>query len=141
MRVSKSDARPKAAGLNILVVDDDLNCLASVEEVLEQDGHFITTATAGQEALELARQLRRAQRSLELSILDFNIPDMTGLEIFQLLNLELPEVGAIFISGNTSKTLEEQVLLAGGFALVPKPLDAPRLRRVIKSFAASRGGF
>ena len=37
--------------LKILLVDDDVGCLRSLENLLELDGHEISTATRGQEAV------------------------------------------------------------------------------------------
>ncbi len=122
--------------LHILVVDDDVGCLGSLEEVLLGDGHEVSTATRGEEALAKVRQLRREKRSLELSILDYHVPDLTGLEIFSRLADELPQIGAVFISGDASDHLETEVLSAGGFAFVRKPLDAVRVRQVVRSFCA-----
>ena len=120
--------------LKILLVDDDVGCLRSLENLLEIDGHEITTATRGQEAINLARQLRREKREPVLSILDYHVPDLSGLETFELLSQELPGLGAIFVSGDTSSRLEERILSAGGMALVRKPLDSVRIRGVVKTF-------
>ncbi len=121
-------------GLNILVVDDDVNCLTTLEDLLASDGHRTCTATRGREALSLARQFRREDRRFQLSILDFDIPDMTGLETFAELSSVLPDIGAIFISGNSSDSLEGLITEAGGFALVRKPLGVMRVREAIRAY-------
>ena len=120
--------------LKILLVDDDVGCLRSLENLLEIDGHEITTATRGQEAVNLARQLRREKREPVLSILDYHVPDLPGLETYELLSQELPGLGAIFITGDASGGLEERVLSAGGLALVRKPLDSGRIRGAVNVF-------
>ncbi len=131
----------RSSRLNILVVDDDVGCLASVEELLLHDGHDVVTATRGEEALELVRARRQQEEVLdrdvfELSILDYNVPDLDGLETFAALLGELPRLGGIFISGEASDDLESRVISAGGFALIPKPLDATRFRATLAAFAA-----
>jgi len=120
--------------LKILLVDDDVGCLRILENLLELDGHEISTATRGQEAVDLARQLRREKREPELSILDYHVPDLTGLETYELLSQELPGLGAIFVTGDASSGLEERILEAGGLALVRKPLDSVRIRGAVKTF-------
>tara|TARA_B100000953_G_scaffold299135_1_gene297948 strand:+ start:350 stop:787 length:438 start_codon:yes stop_codon:yes gene_type:complete len=120
--------------LKILLVDDDVSCLRGLENLLELDGHEISTATRGQEAVDLARQLRREKREPELSILDYHVPDLTGLETYELLSQELPGLGAIFVTGDASSGLEERILEAGGLALVRKPLDSVRIRGAVKTF-------
>jgi two-component system OmpR family response regulator len=125
--------------LRILVVDDDEQCLDSVESVLVRDGHQIFTATRGLEALEFARRFREDYQRLDLSILDFNMPDLTGIQTFQLLVEEYPALHGIFISGEVSETLERSIRLAGGSALVRKPLDIGRLRHVVGESVGSDG--
>ncbi len=128
-----------SSGLKILVVDDDVRCLRSLEDFLERDGHFIETATTGQEAVEITRRYIERERERErfqfqLSILDFHVPDMSGLETFERLSTLLPGLGAIFISGDLSDTLESSILAAGGFALFRKPLDLGRMRQAIEAY-------
>lgn len=120
--------------LKILLVDDDIGCLKSLENLLELDGHEISTATRGQDAVALARELREQKREPELSILDYHVPDLTGLETYELLSQELPGLGAIFITGDASSGLEERILSAGGLALVRKPLDSGRIRGAVSAF-------
>ena len=124
--------------LKILLVDDDENCLESVRTLLSLDGHFIFTATHGREAVEWARRLRKERAHLDLSILDYHMPDLTGLETFERILAELPDVQGIFISGEPSHTLETQVVQAGGRALVRKPVDLPLIRGLIREVGSAR---
>ena len=126
-------------GLQILVVDDDLPCLESIETYLVSDGHRVLTATGGLEALDRARHLKRENQILDLSILDFHMPDLTGIETFTRLVEEFPLVAGIFISGDASISLERLVREAGGRALVPKPLDLFRVRNLISELHRERG--
>ena len=121
-------------GLKILVVDDDTTALASLESFLVGDGHVTYTAERGEEALVVARQFRRERRQLDLTILDYRMPDLSGIETFEQLLVELPETRAIFVSGDPSSTLDELVERVGGFALMRKPLSLPRVRSVLESF-------
>ena len=134
--------RPRSAfdpALRILVVDDDEGCRQCLASVLADDGHRIHTASRGFEAVEFARRLRRENDGLDLSILDFNMPDLTGIETFQRLSVEFPGLQAVFVSGDPSESLVESIRSVGGRALVRKPLDLDRIRRVVYSFQ-SRGG-
>lgn len=120
--------------MNILVVDDDVNCLITLEDLLVLDGHWTRTATRGKDALDIARRFRSENRRLHLSILDFDIPDMNGLETFEQLTAMIPGIGGIFISGDTSESLEGSIMEAGGFTLVRKPLDVHRVRQAVRAF-------
>ena len=65
-------------GLRILVVDDDESLVAIISEVLEDDGYDVTTASSGEEAIELFRNTR-----FPLVITDIRMPGMTGIELLQ----------------------------------------------------------
>lgn len=127
------------AGLRILVVDDDLPCLESIESCLLSGGHRVLTATGGLEALDRARHLKLENQILDLSILDFHMPDLTGIEIFARLIVEFPRVAGIFISGDASSYLESLVRKVGGRALVPKPLDVFRVRSLVSEVYLQKG--
>ena len=119
---------------HILVVDDDLGCLSSLEDLLTQDGYEISTARCGEEALDKLRWLDRQDRLPELSILDYEVPGWTGLETYCQLRRAAPRLGAIFISGSDAADLEGRVRDVGGFALVRKPLDSGRLRQTVTAY-------
>jgi DNA-binding response OmpR family regulator len=118
-------------GLSILVVDDDENWLSSFASFLIGDGHSAFTARGGSEAVQFARRRRRENEPLDLSILDCNMPDLSGIETFHQLVVEIPAVVAIFVSGDPSESLEEEVRNAGGLALVPKPVNLHRVRGLL----------
>ena len=120
--------------LNILVVDDDPACVGAIEDFLVEDGHAIATATRGFEAVALVRERGREGIGFDLSILDFDVPDLSGLETFERLIEIAPRMGAIFISGGLNAALESSLLEAGGFAAIAKPLDLFRMRRAVLEF-------
>ena len=120
---------------DILVVDDDVDSLLSLEDFLGLEGHRIHTATRGREAVGLARRFRAERRSIQLSILDVHVPDMSGLDTYRHLAEMLPNLAAIFISGDCSHELETSVQELAGTVLLAKPLDLDRMRRAIASCA------
>lgn len=133
-----SGGRHAQGRLRILIVDDDDGCRLGVASVLGDDGHDVHTAARGEEALDHARRLRRINQTLDLSILDYHMPDWTGVETFLRLVRELPGIAAVFVSGDFSTSLLDEVRRAGGRALVRKPLDVHRIRTAVRF--ASRSG-
>jgi len=127
--------------LSILLVDDDTSCLASLESLLCTDGHHTFAARHAEEALACARALRTQNQRLDLSILDFHLPDLSGIQVYQLLGQELPGLAAVFVSGDPSKSVEAEVRRVGGLALVRKPLDLARVRGAILHFERGDGFF
>ena len=63
-------------GHTILVVDDDLSLLHSLESLLVQYGHTVFTASSGEQALAVLRQ-----HEIHLMLLDYFMPEMTGEDV------------------------------------------------------------
>ena len=69
-----------AAPFHILVVDDVADNRAVLERRLERDGHLVTCAENGSDALE---QIRR--RPFDLILLDILMPEIDGFEVLRRL--------------------------------------------------------
>jgi thioredoxin reductase (NADPH) len=65
----------------ILAVDDDRQVLSAVERDLRQkyrDDYRVVAAQSGEQALEVARELKRRGTPVALFVVDQRMPDMTG---------------------------------------------------------------
>ena len=93
----------------VLIVDDvDYNIII-LEEILKDD-YKILTANSGKEALQV---LRSAQTLPKIILLDLQMPEMNGRELFEILKNDdtLKRIPVIFI---TSENDSESELLAAG---------------------------
>jgi len=106
----------------ILLVDDDRASLEVLAEVLTRAGYDAVSAETGYEALEIVREA-----SIDLALLDFNLPDTTGAELLQQIKRFQPNVPAIIMSANTSQDVKFDVLEAGAYTFISKPIDLPQL--------------
>ncbi len=79
---------------HILVIDDDPWVLKIFQQILEIEGHTVSTAVNGQEGLELFRQ-----SPCDLVITDMVMPVKDGLKLIMELEKEYPNVPTIAISG------------------------------------------
>ena len=62
--------------MQILIVDDDPQALELLAFILEHEGYQVTSATNGQEALQLMRSGR-----FRLVVSDWEMPGMNGVEL------------------------------------------------------------
>ena len=67
----------------ILVVDDEPEIVALVTYHLAKTGYRISTAAAGQDALDIARRERPA-----LIVLDLMLPGMSGFDVLEQLRTD-----------------------------------------------------
>jgi len=66
----------KSSGRTVLVVDDQVDTLASVRMLLEREGHRVLTAGSGAEALGLL-----GHEQVQLALVDYFMPVMDGEEL------------------------------------------------------------
>ncbi len=107
---------------HILLVDDDLNLLRSMEFILEAADFRVSTETDGRRALEkLVRCEKEKADPIDLLITDIQMPGLTGLQLIDELrrrNLSLP---VLVITGYGDSQLREGLLRRG----CPDCLDKP----------------
>lgn len=106
----------------ILLVDDDMASLEVLGEVLTRAGYDAVSAETGYEALEIIRD-----GSIDLALVDFNLPDTTGAELLQQIKQFQPGVPAIIMSANTSQGVKFDVFEAGAYTFISKPIDLSQL--------------
>jgi CheY-like chemotaxis protein len=99
----------------ILVVDDEEILRFTTRSILEDLGYKVVTAENGREALE------KADPSIDLAILDINMPVMDGQSCFLQLKQVHPALPVIFCSGFSkyNSRFEEVVSQAQGFLVKP----------------------
>jgi len=103
----------------VLVVDDVEANVMILEEILKDD-YNIVTASNGKEALE---KLREADTLPKIILLDVNMPQMDGRELFEIIKADknLKRIPVIFITiENDSET---ELLEAGAVDFINKPFQ------------------
>jgi len=86
------------SGYTILLVDDDAEYLEATRLLLEREGHQVLTASAGPAALEMLHQ-----NPVNLLLLDYYMPGMTGEEVVTQLRQFNPYVQVILQTGYASE--------------------------------------
>ncbi len=124
----KSSAEEASTAVKtILVVEDDEDVGAFVVNALVTETPYqALLATNGQQALEIVRSLKP-----NLLLLDYRLPDMNGLEIYDLIHeqKEYTDVHAILMSANMPKeATKERNIVA-----LKKPFELDELLQTIES--------
>jgi CheY-like chemotaxis protein len=92
-------AQEKAGALRVLVVDDDPMVLLSLRNMLEIDGHQVSTAAGGQIGVDAFEQELRAGRAFDVVVTDFGMPHMDGREVARLVKQARPGTVVILLTG------------------------------------------
>ncbi|MUL38275.1 response regulator [Gloeocapsopsis dulcis] len=116
------------SGVQILVVDDELDTLELIGFVLGQAGATVTKASSAQAALEAFRQLRPS-----ILVCDIAMPEMDGYMLIQQIRT-MPNLGQVLAIALTAyaRKLDQQQAIAAGFQQhLAKPVEPEVLVREI----------
>ena len=96
--------------IRILVADDSPVIRRSLRRLLEQqdDWHVCDEASNGQEAIERFEQARP-----DLIVMDFQMPEMNGLDAARRIVRDFPGVLILMVTIHLSKQLSEEAKRAG----------------------------
>jgi signal transduction histidine kinase len=120
-------------GERILVVDNDAQALESCASVLKRGGYDVTVATAGQQAIDMARH-----QQFDLVLADLTAHPQDGLDTVQAVKAIDPGIVGVVMIGQSAVPAAVDVLRQGADDLVSRPFSARELREVVSS-ALTRG--
>ncbi|MCA1988180.1 MAG: sigma-54 dependent transcriptional regulator [Desulfarculus sp.] len=121
------------ARLRVLLVDDELAMRESLAAWLRQDGHQVTKAAGGLEALaELERQ------EFDLALVDIKMPGMDGLELLRRVKDAHPDTLVVIITAYGSIESAVEAMKAGASDYLLKPFDPEHLMLLLEKMARQR---
>ena len=121
--------------MKILVVDDSKAMRMIVIRTMRQagfDGHDFQEAENGAEALSLIRA-----EGPDLVLSDWNMPEMTGIELKQALNDEGIDVTFGFVTSETTPEMRERAVAAGAAFVLAKPFTVDAFQEVLGAVGVS----
>jgi diguanylate cyclase (GGDEF)-like protein len=95
----------QASGYTVLLVDDNPDYLQATRLLLEREGHNVLTATNGPEALGIL-----PQQKVDLLLLDYFMPGMTGEQVVAEIRKFDPFVQVILQTGYASEQPPRELL-------------------------------
>ena len=117
----------------VLLVEDDAEVMATMEEMLSGLGYHLRTARNVVQALEAARVARP-----DVVLLDLLLPGRLGWELIPLLREQGPPVPIIVMTAASSPDVEDAARAHGVFGYILKPVDLERLDGLLTGALASR---
>jgi signal transduction histidine kinase/CheY-like chemotaxis protein len=119
--------------LAVLLVEDHVSSRQVLQRLLQRQGHAVTSAATGEEALAAAR----AQR-FDLVISDIGLPDRNGYELMQALRALQPVVG-VALTGYGMHDDVRRTAEAGFIAHVTKPVSIQHLNEALAKAVTHMG--
>ncbi len=115
----KLDGDTAVKSINLLVVDDEEQCLVSVMMMLYETDINVITEPDSRKALEYISM----NRNIDIILLDLMMPDLDGVEFLeglQAIGLE-KNIPVILQTGSTNFEFVERALSMGAIGYVAKP--------------------
>jgi two-component system response regulator PilR (NtrC family) len=119
--------------VNVLVVDDEADFLATYDRLLRRQGwRAITAGTRGAALAVLAAE------PVALLITDVRLPDGDGLDIVRAARARTEPPPVIVVTGFSSAQSRHQALAAGATAYLAKPFSTSALTSMVRDALAPR---
>ena len=111
----------------ILIIDDQPEILEILSEVIEILGHEVYAITSGKDLDSIF-----STHDIDIVISDYQMPDMTGYEIAEVIKEKYPSVKVYIVSGYHSVLSSEKMSKYGVCGLLDKPFKMDELEKILK---------
>ena len=108
----------------VLVVDDEHAIRRLIRETLAPLGYEVLEAGRADEALAL---LRSGERTVDLLLTDFFMPEVNGLELAQIASQLKPRLRVVLMTARGSEAISAALERGGGLGYVSKPFSPAHL--------------
>lgn len=110
----------------VLLVDDELNALKVLSAILRDEGYHISEAQSVDDAESIL-----AKESIDVVITDMKMPGRDGMQFFDYLSLQYPDIPVIFLTAYGSVDSAVHAVTLGAFYYFIKPPDYKKLKGVL----------
>lgn len=119
--------------LDILIVEDEPAQREMLGGFLAKEGHHVIVAANGEDALV---QVKR--HPLDLAIVDYKMPGLTGLEVLKKAKWLTPQLDIVILTAFGTVDTAVEAMKAGAADYLSKPVDLEELLCVIDRIAERR---
>ncbi|RLB39757.1 MAG: sigma-54-dependent Fis family transcriptional regulator [Deltaproteobacteria bacterium] len=112
----------------VLVVDDELSILQSLEGILSDEGYEVICAASGREALEKIKETMP-----DIVLLDIWMPEMDGIETLVKIREISPQIQVVMMSGHGTIETAVKATKLGAYDFIEKPLSLEKLLLTINN--------
>jgi len=137
--VGPNEQSPEASsgpGRRILVVEDELETEEMLRTYFEFCGYEVLSTAWGQDVQEMCRE-----SPPDLIILDIQLPDTDGYEVYQELcnTQQTSHIPVIFLTKLVDNDLKATSRAMGAFDYITKPFDLQELERRVRDALRGAG--
>ena len=127
---------PKANILKILVIDDHALVREGLCQVLQALQPGETTEVLQAASCARAFELAHFNPDIDLVLLDYRLPDMSGLAAFEIFGQRHPELPVVILSGSANPGVIQQARSLGAAGFVTKSCLSDYLLTILRKILA-----
>ncbi len=118
---------------SLLIVDDEPIIQEILSSAMQDICSHIYCASDGIGALEII-----AQQRIDVALIDFRMPRMSGLELLKATRDQSPNTVCIVVSGSHERDVLKECFQAGAYDFVEKPFNPDVLKQIaVRAFEKS----
>jgi two-component system nitrogen regulation response regulator NtrX len=114
--------------MKILIVDDEISIVESLQGIIVDEGYQALCATSGEEALQVIEH-----EQVDLVLMDVWMPGIDGIETLKRIKETTPHLPVIMISGHGTIDTAVQATKMGAYDFIEKPPGYDKIVLAIKN--------
>lgn len=114
--------------IRLLIVDDEIGYLEVLSKRFRKRKIDVTTASTGQQAIQLLRR-----HDFDVAVVDLKMTDMDGIEVLKVFKKMDPELAIVILTGHGSEQAAREGIEQGAFDYLTKPCDLQCLLDVVNA--------
>ena len=118
--------------LKVFIVDDDPDFAEGIGLSLELEGHEVTFASSGEEAVKKFEDIE-----FDVTLMDVRMPGMNGVETLRNILDIRPDAKVVMITAYRVEELLSQALADGALGVLQKPVSSKKLIETFKNIRAA----
>jgi two-component system, NtrC family, nitrogen regulation response regulator GlnG len=115
----------------LLIIDDDQLLLSAFAHIFGQLGFTVRTASSAATGLEML-----SQQQPDVVLLDLNLPDQYGLEVFRHIHRFNTRIPVIFLTGTGTTETAIEAMKRGAYDYFIKPVEVEKLKEQVAGAAS-----
>jgi len=124
----------RSAVMRVLVVDDDSSLADFLREFLEELKFNVETASSGEEALSVIKDIGE----IDIALIDYRLPGMDGLETIRRISELSPDTVTMIITGLPTLDSSIRAIRLGASNYILKPFRLDDVAAAIKKAMKER---
>jgi CheY-like chemotaxis protein len=120
-------------GQTILVVEDDPATLIAIQDLLEAQEYQVMVASNGKEAIQI---FELNPEEIDLMVSDVVMPEMGGLELYNQVQNQWPDVKTLFVTGHPMGDERQSLLEEQQITWLQKPFSVPEFFGAVEELLA-----